>query len=350
MAKKTSVLIALLVLSVIAAIFLLSRANRGRQLNVLTWNDYVGEFTHRDFTANYNVTVSTKNYVSNEDAYALVSAQSGVYDIVVPSDYMIDRMIKEGRLEKIGDHVKNFTADIIDQRAIQEFRSNGWDQYCVPYLRGNAGFTVNKQRVNKPAREVSWRWLASDEFTGRLIVIDDPRQVLGSVLIELGHSANSIDPSQLAEAAALLRRIKSKIVEFTGDSIKSSAKSGKADVGFAWSGDALQLEGDMSGWNYSLPKAGGLRFQDGVCLVKDAPHKEIATRYLSFVLDPKVHSDIIRTTLYPTTNRAAREMASERYRAIERAASDDETQTQRLLHLEATGLDAIRKAWEEVKR
>jgi spermidine/putrescine transport system substrate-binding protein len=330
--------------------YLVRQALRKREINVLNWNDYVGKFTNRDFQDAFRVRVNTKYYISNEVAYSLVASHRSTYDVIFPSDYMINQLIHEDKLERINSPVSNFNSAIIDQRAINEFRAEGWDQYCVPYLHGNTGFAVNTKLLGRMPEDVSWKWLASTEFSGKMIIIDDARQVLGSVLIELGRDANSVKESDLSEAVNLLRSLRGKIVEFTGDSIKESARAGIADVAFAWSGDALQLEGDLSNWKYALPRAGGIRFQDGVCIVKSAPHKDMAVKYLNFLLDPKIHTDILETTLYPTTNRAARELASARYRKIERTASEDDVKTQRLKDLGPQGLDAIRNAWEKVKR
>lgn len=347
--RSRLILGALLAVAIVGGAILVLNSG-DHQISVLNWNDYIGQFTDRDFTASYNTKVATTHYITNEEAYNFLGAQPSRYDVIFPSDYMITRLIREGKLERIDGLVPNFSPALIDQRAINQFRDGEWDQYCVPYLHGNSGFAVDTRKLNRGPGDVTWKWLASSDFAGNMIVIDDPRQVLGSVLIELGHDANSVEGNDLAEAVAVLQSLKGKIVEFTGDSIKERARAGGADVAFAWSGDALQLEGHLPNWKYAVPKFGGVRFQDGICVPRNAPHKDVAIKYLNFLLDPKVHVDIIETTLYPTTNRAARELASERYRKIEGTASDEDIHTEQLKDLSSGQLEAIRNAWAEVKR
>lgn len=325
-------------------------ASQKNTLNVLNWDFYIGRETLSRYQDLHGVRVDYTVYSSNEDARDRIRAAPGQYDVVFPSDYMMDYMIRSGMLEPLPPGaLPNVSPSVIDQAAIDEFQTRGWARYCVPYLHGNTGFAVNRNHLDRPARSISWRWLASDEFRGRLLVLDDPRQVLGSVLIELGLDPNSANPEHLNQAVSLLRSLRPKIIEFTSDTGKERMLEGTAAVAFAWSGDSLQVAAERNNWSYSVPQAGGIRFQDGVCIPRGAPHRERALEFLNFVLDPEVHLDILQTTRYLTTNRAARDRAPQRLRENMDTASGVGLKMHQLRDLTDEELRRFEEAWSRVK-
>lgn len=350
MIRRWGWLAGLVVAVVIATVFIVQSAARQDTLNVLNWDFYIGKNTLADFQRSHGITVNYAIYASNEDARDRLRAAPRQNDVVFPSDYMMDYLIRNDMLENLPPGgIPNANPNIIDGAALEEFHNRGWDKFCVPYLFGNTGFAVNRNLVEKSPSEVTWTWLASDEFQGKILVLDDARQVLGSVMIELRSNPNSTASEDLNKAVSLLLRLKPKILEFTADTGKERMMEGAAGVAFAWSGDSLQVAAARSNWSYGVPSFGGLKFQDGICIPKGAPHKEKAREFINFLLSPSAHLDIIQTTWYPTTNKAARELAPQRLRDALQAASGSGLKMYQLQDMNDSELRRFEDAWARVK-
>lgn len=326
-------------------------ASTRNTLNVLNWDFYIGHRTIPEFQKSRGIRVNYEIYASNEAARDRIRAAPGQFDIVFPSDYMMDYLIRSDLLEKVPEKgIPNANSAILDEKAIEQFEKRGWSKFCVPYLHGSTGFAVNAAKIRVNPRDITWSWLASDRFNGRLLVLDDPRQVLSSVLLELGRDPSSTDVADLNDAVQILRRLKPKILEFTSDTGKERMEQGEASVAFAWSGDSLQVAASRNNWSYSVPKFGGIGFQDGICMPKSPPHKERALDFMNYLLDPDAHLDVIQTTKYLTTNRAARERAPQRLRAVLEGAAGFGGSLHQLRDLKDDELRRIEVAWAQVKR
>lgn len=351
------VIIALAGLGVTALLLWLVATRPSRTLNVLNWDFYIGNRTIPSFEEKEGIRTSYTLYASNEDALRMIRENPGVYDIVIPSDYMMDIMIKDSLLEPL-DHSQVPNLTNVDPR--YRGGNNYWDtseQFCAPYLFGSTGFAVNTALFQGASGSaMSWRALENDAtgpqvLRNRVAIIDDMRFVLGSILLELGHDPNTTNADQINQAVALLKRIRPLVRAYSADSPKDLLLNGDVWVAYAWNGDVLQVQRHNPGVQYMIPTAGSLRFQDGVCIPKNAPHKEMAHRFINHLLDGTVHAEIVNHTWYGSTNAAAR-------RAIDPsvlsnpASFPPDSVVRRLHFIRDVGNAAAlyERAWAEVKR
>jgi spermidine/putrescine transport system substrate-binding protein len=320
-------------------------------LNVLNWDFYIGPTTVRDFEKEYDVTVNYGIYKDNEECLRKITSSPGVYDIIIPGDYMINTMVSpkspnDRVLEKLDLGRLTNLKNIGDK-----YRGNYYDpheDFCVPYMFGVSGFAVNRDFVKDES--ISWSLLTEPRFKGHVAVVDDMRFTLGSVLMELGKSPNTTNPDDLNQAVALLQRVKPNILKFTPDSGKDLLISGAAWVAYAYSGDVLQAERANPKLTFQIPVAGSIRFQDGVCIPKGAPNKELAEKFINFLLRPDVSAGITNEVMYGNTNEAALPLI--RQTILSNPASfpgdADFAKCQPLKDV-GDGLKLYETAWEKVK-
>jgi spermidine/putrescine-binding protein len=308
-------------------------AQQSTTLRVMNWDFYIGHNTIASFQQKYDATVKYTIYSSNEDAFQKIVAAPSQFDVVFPSDYMMSKLAQDQMFKEIDtSNIPNL--ENVDRAIRDKFESAGWSKYCVPYLRGSTGFALNSRSRAAPelarilgiktyepkaiAQKISWTLLGkiasdrnSSEFgtlRNRLIVLNDARQVLGSILLELGKDPNSTAAADLEAATKTLKSVKPLIREFTEDTGKNLMLNGDADLAFAWSGDVLQVQEKIRSWVYGIPEFGSLKFQDGVCLLRGAANATVAERFMNHLLEVGPHVDIVKTTRYMTTNAAARKV------------------------------------------
>jgi len=319
-------------------------------LNVLNWDFYIGEKTVPDFQDKNHVSVRYEKYASNEDALKKIAGAPGVHDIVFPSNYMIEVLRKSRRIERVDPSRIPNLVNIDPASRHLDFDP---EEFCPPYLFGTTGFAVNRSFVSStklPDEEISWARLRDPLFKNRIVVIDDMRFVLGSALMELGFDPNTTSTKELDQAVELLRQVKPSIRAFTADTGKEALLSGDAWIAYAWSGDTLQVQTTNPNIKYVIPTFGSLRFQDGICLIADAPNKDNAYRFINHLLDAKVSAEITNYTHYGNTNAAAKNFIKSEI--LENPASFPSPEVmQRLRFIEDIGvkLKLYQDAWERVK-
>ena len=316
-------LIALLVLLVsacakpIQAPVATNNSNAGptsKVLNLYAWSDYVPQQMLDDFTAKYGITVNYDTYSSNEEMLAKLQAGASGYDLSIPSDYAVDIMIKQGMLEKIDrNQISNFSN--VDPRFTNLYYDPG-NQYSIPYQWGTTALVYDKK--NAPFAPKSWSDLWDPRFKGRLVLLDDEREVTGMALQVLGYDKNSTDPQQLKKAEQKLIDLKPNILLFNSDTPETSIITGEAWAGLVYNGNATLAFREDPNVAYICPTEGcGLWF-DNLVIPKGAPHADAANAFLNFVLDPK--ESILITKEFPYSN--PNQAALEQFKASDSAGYD----------------------------
>jgi spermidine/putrescine transport system substrate-binding protein len=274
-----------------------------KQLNVYNWDTYIGEKTLDTFTERTGIKVQYDLYANNEEMFAKLKAGNPGYDIIIPSDYMVETMIKLGMLVPL-DHSKIPNIKNI----APQFRDLSYDpglKHCVPYMWGTVGIGYRKSKV-QPTPD-SWKAIFdSDQYSQRLALLADQRVVLGLAMKYLGYPLNSTDPAQIAEARDLLIKQKPHIKAFAPDQGQDMLLAGDVDMVMEWSGDIIHAAEEDEDIGFSAPKEGTYLWVDGACIPTGAPHPENAHAFLNHIHDPEVNADIANTTNYPTSNEAAR--------------------------------------------
>lgn len=273
------------------------------QVNVYNWDTYIGETTLDTFKAKTGIDVQYDLYANLEEMYSKFKEGNPGYDVIFPSDYMIETMIAAGMLEEI-DHSRLANWKNVDPN----FRDPPFDPGCkhnVPYFWGSVGIGYRKSKVETPK---SWKDLFdSDKYAGRIALLADSRFVLGIVLMYLGHSPNTTDPKEIAEARDLLIRQKKNIKAFAPDSGQDMLVAGDVDIVMEWNGDILNVMAEDKDLAYTVPDEGSILWTDGMCIPKGAPNIDNAYKFIDHVIDAKVNAEIANTIHYATSNLAARQ-------------------------------------------
>ena len=275
-----------------------------KELNLYAWSEYVPQELLDAFTKEYKVKVNYDTYASNEELLAKLQAGKTNYDVIIPSDYTVAIMIAQKMLEPVDlDHTPNFV------NVDDPFKSLPFDpgnKYSVPYQWGSVGIAVNTAKVSKPITKYADLW--DPAFKGKLVVLDDEREIIGMALLVLGYDKNSTDPAQLEAAKKKLIELKPNIKLFDSDSPKTALLSGEVVAGVVWNGEAALAHQENPKIAYVLPEEGMGLWYDNLAIPKGAPHKDAATAFINFVLRPEMSVLVTQFFPYSSVNKAALEL------------------------------------------
>ena len=277
-----------------------------KEINIFTWTEYVPADIIDCFGLVYGVDVNVDYFSSNEELYTKMSFGESVnpYDVVHPSDYMIDVLIREGLLQKL-DQAKLVNNKNLDAGLISAYGSSL--DFLVPYQMGTQAIVYNSETVKNPP--ASWADLWSPEYKGRIVSVDDSRVVIGMALLTLGYDINTTDKAQLEEAKQKLIELMPNIRAFDSDSPKTPLVAGDVDLGIVWNGEAFLAKQENAAFEYAFPKEGSIIFFDGMGIPAGAPHPDIAYAWFNYMMQ----GDVFWLTMvdYPYTipNQAALDFA-----------------------------------------
>ena len=276
-----------------------------KKLNVYNWDTYIGENTIPQFTKNTGIKVQYDLFANNEEMFAKLKEGNPGFDLIFPSDYMVETMIALNMLVPL-DHAKipNIKNIDPDPNFSDPAYSPGM-QHAIPYMWGTIGIGYRKSKVKEPP--TSWKTvLDSDAFKGKIALMADQRACIGVTLKYLGYKLNSTDPKEIAEARDLLIKQKPNVKSFAEDNGQDLLLSGECDVVMEWNGDIVQVMEEDDDIGYVVPKEGGVVWMDNMCIPKGAPHPENAHAFINHILDAKVGADIANFIHYASPNAAAR--------------------------------------------
>lgn len=277
------------------------------ELIVYNWDTYIDPSILSDFEAEFGVTVSYTTYANNEDMLASVIANPGKYDIVIPTDYMVAQMRREGRLAALNKanipNIKNIDPD---------FLSPSFDpgnRYCLPYQWGTMGIGYDPALTG---REITgWADFFDPAFRGKVSLLEDGRLSLGITLLYLGYSPNTTDPSEIAAAKNFLVDHNDHIYAYAPDTGQDLLVNGEVTMAFEWNGDIFQIQEENPNFQYVIPREGSLFWMDGMCILADAPHKELAEKFINYLLEPEVGARLSNYVRYATPNLASMPLINE---------------------------------------
>lgn len=282
----------------------------GGKVNFYNWDTYIGEHTLEDFTKATGIEVQYDLYADNDELFAKLKNGNPGYDVIVPTNDYVERMIKAGMLEKL-DHSKIPNMANLEDR----FKDSKYDPgrvYSVPYMWGTIGIGYRKSKVNGPID--SWKVLYdSDEYAGRIALLADAGSVIGTALQYLGYSFNSTDAGEIKKAEELIIRQKKNIKQFAADNGQDLLASGEVDLTQEWNGDILQVMEEDKDIAYAVPTEGGLLWTDCLCIPKGAPHPDNAHAFINFMNDAKIAAQNADYIQYATPNAAAKKLLSKEY-------------------------------------
>lgn len=297
-------LVALLVASLLAAC---TRDQPRAELNLFAWSEYVPQAVIDGFEKESGITVNYESYASNEEMLAKLLSGASRYDLIQPSDYTVEALIAAGRLRPIDRAKVPNLANLAP-----EFRSLPHDpegRWSVPWMAGTVGIVVNTERV--PAASVrGYADVFQEKHRGRIVVVDDPREIVTWAMAVLGRGPNDVSPESLAEVEPVLERWLPLVKVFDSDSPKTPLLNGDVDLGVVWSGEAALLVEEDPKFRYVLPEEGAHRFVDTLAIPSDAANPEAAHAFMDYVLRPEVSRLISQDFPYTNPNLAARALLS----------------------------------------
>lgn len=284
------------------------------ELNIFTWTEYVPESVIEDFEKEYGIKVNWTTFSTNEDMLAKVKTESaGTYDIVQPSDYMVEQMISQDMLMELDkDVITNI--ENIDSAYINPSYDPG-NKYSVPYQGGVAAIAVNTDKVSKEI--TSYDDLFSEDLKGSIVALDDYRAVIGMTARSMGYSMNETDTDKLAKIEEKLLKLKDNVKVYDSDSPKNSLISGDCTVGYCWAAEIALAQEENPAIKIVFPKEGPYVFMDNWAVLKTAKNSENAMKFINYMLDSKTSQKVSEEFPYLNPNAKAVDALGDEYKSNE---------------------------------
>ena len=302
---------AIIVIAALAAALVISGCGAGKpRLYVYNWVDYMPDEVLKEFEKRYGVKVVYDMFSSNEEMFAKLNISGAQYDVVVPSGDHVSMMIRQEMLTPID---KSLIPNLrhLDTSVTSMINFDRDQKFSVPYAMGMAGVTVNTNQVKD--FEESWRIFENSDFRGRMTLLDDMRDVMGSALATLGYSVNSTNQAELEEARDLIFLWRENIVRFDAETFGRGFAVGEFWVVHGYAENVfLQLdESALEHTHFFIPKEGGPMYMDNMVIPKNARNIELAHKFINFIHEPEIYAQIMDYFELPSINIPAREFMTE---------------------------------------
>lgn len=286
------------------------------ELYVYNWGEYIDPSVIEEFEAETGIRVTYDLFETNEEMYPVVEAGGVSYDVVCPSDYMIQKMAENGLLAELNyDNIPNIAN--IDSQYLEKAESfDPGNRYAVPYTWGTVGILYNTERIKELGVQPPSRWadLWDPAYKGEILMQDSVRDAFMVALKSLGYSMNSTDEGELTQARDLLIAQKPLVQAYVIDQVRDKMIGGEAAVGVIYSGEMLFIQEEVARQNldysleYVIPEEGTNIWIDAWVIPKNAKNKENAEKWINFLCRPDIAKKNFEYITYATPNRAAREL------------------------------------------
>ena len=322
-------------------------------INVYNWGEYISDGAeegtinvNKEFEELTGIKVNYSTYASNEELYAKLKSGGASYDIIIPSDYMIGRMIKEDMLEPLNfENIPNF------QHINEQFVNPAYDPdnaYSVPYTWGTVGIIYNTTMVDGDVD--SWDILWDARYMGDILMFANSRDAFAIAQKRLGYSFNSGNADELEKAAESLKEQKPLVQAYVMDEIFDKMQAGEAALAPYYAGDAITMIADNPDLAFAFPKEGTNRFVDAICIPKGSQQKEAAEMYINFLCEPEVGLANCEYIGYSTPNDGAMELLDDEVKNNPIAYPSDEIleNTETFLSLPDDANRLMDKLWTDI--
>lgn len=317
---------------------------------VYNWGEYIDPETITMFEEETGIKVVYDEFETNEIMYPKVEAGATAYDVICPSDYMIQKMIDNDLLAEINfdniPNVKNIGQQYFEQS--QEFDPE--NKYSVPYCFGTVGILYNKTMVDEPVD--SWAILWDEKYADNILMQDSVRDAF-MVALKLNHfSMNTMDESELQTAKNALIEQKPLVQAYVIDQVRDKMIGGEAALGVIYSGEAIYTQRENPDLEYAIPKEGTNVWIDSWVIPKNAPNKENAEKFIDFMCREDIALMNFEYITYSTPNTAAQALIEDEDIKNSKIAFPDFSQYENLetfQYLGTDGDDLYNNLWKEVK-
>jgi len=315
-------------------------------LNVFNWGDYIEPSVLESFTEETGIEVNYETYPSNEDMYLKIKSGGTQYDVIFPSDYMLEKMAKEDLLEKIDlTKIPNF------EHIGEDFKNPKYDSnndYSVPYTWGTVGIMYNTEMVDETVD--SWDILWDEKYAGQILMYDSQRDSMMVALKKLGYSMNTKNIDELNEARDLLIEQKPIVLAYAGDDGKGMIEQGEAAMFVTYSGDAMEIIDSYDHIEYALPKEGTNIWYDCLAIPKNSENIEAAHEFINYMSRPDIALKNFEYLLYSTANVTALESIDKAYLEMDAINPDiSKLDNSEVFRDPGTFIEEFNRVWTEVK-
>lgn len=318
---------------------------------VYNWGEYIDPETLDMFEKETGIQVIYDEFDTNETMYPKVEAGASNYDVVCPSDYMIQKMIDNDLLQELNwDNIPNAKANIGAQYYEQSEAFDPGNRYAVPYCWGTVGILYNKTMVDEPV--TSWSILWDEKYADSILMQDSVRDLFMVGLKSLGYSMNSTDEKELNEAKDLLIQQKSLVQAYVIDQVRDKMIGNEAALGVIYSGEAIFTQRENPDLEYVIPKEGTNVWIDGWVIPKNAANVENAEKFIDFMCRGDIALLNFDYITYSTPNTAAQALIEDDDIRNSKIAFPDLSQYDGLETFSYLGDDAdalYNDLWKEIK-
>ena len=304
--KKTVLVVVLSCLLLMTAVSGCDSAPNG-EVYVYNWGEYIDESIFKDFQREYGIRVRYTEFQSNEEMYSTLRFGSAGYDVIIPSDYMISRLINEDMLEELDfSNIPNYA--LLDD-IYKNLDYDPYGRYSVAYMTGTVGLIYNSAMIEEEI--TSWGALFDSNYAGQILMFDNPRDALGIALKYLGYYQNTTSEAEIREAYELLVGQKPILQAYVMDQIFLKLESGEAAIGPYYAGDYLIMLESNPDLVFVRPEEGSNHFVDAMCIPKGANNKTNAEIFINYMCSTDISLANMYETYYASANVEANRQYSE---------------------------------------
>ena len=278
-------------------------------VNVYNWGEYISDGSdgsldvNKTFEELTGIKVNYSTFASNEELYVKLKVGGIQYDVIIPSDYMIEKLIKENLVQKL--NYNNIPAHTNIAKRFVELPFDPTGEYSVAYTWGVTGIVYNRQLVSENEEEIDWKILFDKKYKGQILMYYNPRDAFGIAQAYLGYSLNTTNETELRECARILKEQKPLVQSYVMDEIYDKMEAGEAALGVYYAGDSLSMMESNHDLNFVIPKKGANLFVDSICIPSSSGSPELGEMYINFLCEPEIALANIEYINYASPNDGA---------------------------------------------
>ncbi len=353
--KKFYWIFTLSLLLLLAFVFFKKETNSNDCINVYSWGEFISDGSennldvNKEFTKKTGIKVNYNTFQNNEELFAKLSGGGADYDIIIPSDYMVSKLIENNMLEKLDfSNIPNY------KFISEDFKNLNFDpknEYSVPYMWGMVGIFYNKNEVKEKEEKITWDILWDEKYKGKILMFDNARDSFAISLLRLGYPINVPDAEKWRKAADELLIQKPLVQAYVMDQIFNKMQNHEAYLAPYYAGDAATIMRNNPEVGFVIPKSGSIRFVDSLCIPRGSLRKRQAEEYINFLCETKIALANVQHTGYSTPHTEAYKYLDEYVRNNEVFYPNKKvlSKSQIFVNLPKSLNSLMDKLWVEVK-
>lgn len=322
---------------------------QGGTLNLLIWSEYIDPDIVTQFEEEFDANVVIDTFESNEDALAKLEAGGlGLYDVVVPTDYIVPTFVELGVLQPLDREIVTNVANLSSQFIDPPYDPG--NTYSVAYQWGTTGLAYRTDLADEPP--TSWQVLFEPETHGQPVaLIDSMREMIGLALMYSGYDLNSEDPDELTEARDVLMHAAEQSIGFYGGpAARNLLITGQATYVITYSGEVIGAFAEgADNLGYVIPEEGGQIWVDSMAVVANAPNPELANEFINFILRPEIGAQLTNYVAFASPNQAAIPLIDDEIREDPAVFPDEDTIERLYFVQDVENLELYDLIWTQIR-